>query len=63
VKLLYRIAYSREASAKEVQQSLEFLNKRSAAVAARGESTEVTLTPLGELAHVILNSNEFVYIN
>src|SRR5438874_11803203 len=28
VKLLYRIAYSRDASAKEVQQSLDFLKSR-----------------------------------
>ena len=59
VKLLYRIAYSREATPKEVQQALEFLKKRSA-----GENSgSATLTPLGELAHVVLNSNEFLYIN
>jgi hypothetical protein len=60
VKLLYRIAYSREASAKELQQALEFLNSQKGAPAAPGE---LALSPLAELAHVVLNSNEFVYIN
>jgi hypothetical protein len=59
VKLLYRIAYSREASAREVQQSLDFLKKRGASV---GQGS-LALSPLAELAHVVLNSNEFVYIN
>jgi hypothetical protein len=58
VKLLYRIAYSREASNKEVQQALEFLEKRGTPAGRPGP-----LTPLAEFAHVILNSNEFLYIN
>src|SRR5262249_14449802 len=57
VKLLYRIAYSREASAKEVQQSLDFFR------GASGRQGSLALSPLAELAHVVLNSNEFVYIN
>jgi hypothetical protein len=60
VKLLYRIAYSREASAREVQQALEFLKGRGAAAPQTGV---LALSPLAELAHVVLNSNEFVYIN
>jgi hypothetical protein len=60
VKLLYRIAYSREASAKEVQQALEFMKSRGAAGPQTGL---LALSPLAELAHVVLNSNEFVYIN
>ncbi|HKF02542.1 MAG TPA: DUF1553 domain-containing protein, partial [Candidatus Sulfotelmatobacter sp.] len=59
VRLLYRIAYSREASAKEVQQSLDFLKNRGASV----RQGSLALSPLAELAHVVLNSNEFVYIN
>jgi hypothetical protein len=55
VSVLYRIAFSREARAKEVQQAIEFLNKRA--------STSSDVSPLAELAHVVLNSNEFVYIN
>jgi hypothetical protein len=56
VKLLYHIAYSRDARDKEVQQALEFLKNR-------GANQSEALTPLAELAHVVLNSNEFVYIN
>jgi hypothetical protein len=59
VKLLYRIAYSRDASAREVQQSLDFLKNRG----ANGQQGSLALSPLAELAHVVLNSNEFVYIN
>jgi mono/diheme cytochrome c family protein len=61
VRLLYRVAYSREAGNKEVDQALEFLKKRG--VAGRDGATELALTPLAELAHVVLNSNEFLYIN
>ncbi len=65
MKVLYRIAFSREARDKEVQQAMEFLKNRSSQRSKRGreEATELALTPLGELAHVVLNSNEFVYIN
>ncbi len=69
IKLLYRIAYSREASDKEVEQALGFLKNRSLAAesSSRGAGStgtdEVTLSPLGEFAHVVLNSNEFLYIN
>jgi len=56
IKLLYRIAFSRDARDKEVQQALEFLKNR-------GADQSAALTPLAELAHVVLNSNEFVYIN
>ena len=59
VRLLYQIAYSRDASDKEVQQAVEFLKTRAAA----GDSPGATLKPLAEFAHVILNSNEFLYIN
>ena len=60
VKLLYRSAYSREASAKELQQALEFLKSRGAGAPQTGA---LALSPLAEFAHVVLNSNEFVYIN
>jgi cytochrome c551/c552 len=68
IKLLYRIAYSREASDKEVQQALEFIKNRSSAEASSSRpgnigADEMTLSPLGEFAHVVLNSNEFLYIN
>ena len=64
VKLLYRITFSREASARELQQALEFLkNRAAAATGSSAQNAELGLSPMGELAHVVLNSNEFVYIN
>ncbi len=60
IRLLYRIAYSREASDKEVRQAQEFLKSRGGAAK---KSASGALNPLGELAHVVLNSNEFLYIN
>jgi hypothetical protein len=64
IKLLYRIAFSREPVDKELKRSLEFLKSETmrGGSGARGV-TDFALTPLGELAHVLLNSNEFVYIN
>jgi len=64
VKLLYRIAFSREPRDKEVQQALEFLKNRGGVKnLSSGAGQSDALTPLAELAHVVLNSNEFVYIN
>ena len=63
VRLLYHIAYSREASAKEVDQALEFLKNRGVSSPGTPASGALALDPLAELAHVVLNSNEFVYIN
>jgi hypothetical protein len=54
VKLVYRIAFSREPSTRELEQNLEFLKKQSKPA---GPSA------LAQLTHVILNSNEFLYIN
>ena len=69
VRLVYRIAYSREAGNKEVEQALEFIKNRGLTTGQAGSSggtassESLTLTPLAEFAHVILNSNEFLYIN
>jgi len=64
VKLIYRIAYSREATARELQQASDFMKARADAASKPGFKSEPNaLNPLAEFAHVILNSNEFVYIN
>ncbi|PWU05463.1 MAG: hypothetical protein C5B51_14465 [Terriglobia bacterium] len=52
IKQVYRIAFSREPSARELQQSMEFLKKQAKSGGA-----------LAEFAHVIFNTNEFLYIN
>jgi len=54
IKLVYRIAFSREPSGRELQQGIEFLKKQGN---APGSSA------LAGFAHVIFNTNEFLYIN
>jgi hypothetical protein len=61
VKTMYRIALSREPGARELSGQLEFIRKQREFRAARGQDTE--LAALTDLAHVMLNANEFVYIN
>jgi hypothetical protein len=54
IKLLYRIAFSREPSARELRQAADFLKKQAK---PGGQPA------LAEFAHVIFNANEFLYIN
>jgi hypothetical protein len=71
VRLLYRIALSREPEPKELSRVLDFLRKQRSYHLTRAsvsepvnDSTEHTaLAALTDLAHVVLNANEFVYIN
>jgi hypothetical protein len=65
VKLMYRIALSRDPSPKELSSNLVFLTKRREYKAAQkpGASDEtVNLAAMTDLAHVVLNLNEFLYI-
>jgi hypothetical protein len=62
IKTFYRTALSREPNAKELDQFLSFLQKQTAYHMAKTPA-EATLAALTDLAHVFLNSNEFVYIN
>jgi len=50
IKLVYRVAFSREPSARELQQGVDFLKKQGSSA-------------LAEFAHVIFNTNEFLYTN
>jgi hypothetical protein len=61
VKLLYKIALSRQPTARELRDDLEFVNRERPAQA--GNSEDTNLRAVSRLAHVMLNSNEFVYIN
>ncbi len=54
VKTMYRIALSREPSTKELDSNVTFLNKQ--------REQETALAALTDLAHVVLNLNEFAYI-
>ena len=62
IQLLYRIALSRQPSAKEVSSFQAFLQKQRDYHAARS-ADDARLQALVDVAHVMLNSNEFVYIN
>jgi len=61
VNEMYRIAFSREPAASEMRTNLAFLAKEKAAAQAKGEEAAMR-SALGDLAHVVLNLNEFVYV-
>jgi hypothetical protein len=61
VKIMYRIALSREPSAQELASNVAFLkNQRDRAATALDPKPE--LSALTDFAHVVLNLNEFAYI-
>jgi hypothetical protein len=65
VKVIYRLALSREPDRKELETNVAFLKKQRAYEAARkpeaGDDGAI-LSALTDLAHVMLNLNEFLYI-
>jgi len=70
VRALYRIALSREPDRKEMDSILAFLRKqrdyhiaRASAGSGADSADSVALGALTDLAHVMLNANEFVYLN
>jgi hypothetical protein len=71
VRTLYKIALSREPGPAELAGQVDFLRKqrefRSAGSTGPGGGTEaarnVDLAALTDISHVMLNANEFVYIN
>ena len=62
VNRAYKLAYSRQPDESERTSALEFLQRQSA-VLARSGNTDATRAALTDLCHMLLNSNEFVYIN
>jgi hypothetical protein len=58
VKIMYRIAFSREPAPKELDSNVAFLKKQMSPRAGSG-ADKAALT---DLAHVLLNLNEFVYL-
>jgi hypothetical protein len=61
IQSAYRIALSRPPTARELKSGLEFLDKRRANHAAKPAS-DSELLALTDLCNVILNLNEFVYV-
>ena len=60
VRIAFRIGVSREPSPKELQENVAFLNRQ---MAAQAKSASPALETLTDLCDIILNLNEFVYIN
>ncbi|HKQ73834.1 MAG TPA: PSD1 and planctomycete cytochrome C domain-containing protein [Blastocatellia bacterium] len=67
IRLLYRIALGRAPERKELDQSSDFLQKQlnyhATSTPIKTAISDPALAALTDLAHVMLNSNEFVYIN
>jgi hypothetical protein len=63
IRVLYQIALGREPSRKEMDQSLTFLQNQRDYHINRASGADSGLSALTDLAHVMLNANEFVYIN
>ena len=60
VRTAFRIGLSRDPSPKEIQENVAFLNRQ---MAAQTTSSSPALEALTDLCDIILNLNEFVYIN
>jgi hypothetical protein len=58
----YKLAYSRLPSDAERKEGVDFLHRQSALVAA-GAGDGANRAALVDLCHMLLNSNEFVYVN
>jgi hypothetical protein len=63
IKTLYRIALSREPSPAELAGQLDFIRKQREFRAGKGTGESIEQAALTDLSHVMLNANEFVYIN
>jgi hypothetical protein len=59
VRAVYRTALSREPRQKEVAANVAFLNQQ---MAAHKDSASPALEALADLSHVVINLNEFLYI-
>jgi hypothetical protein len=60
VRVAFRIGLSREPSPKELAENIGFLNRQ---MAAQAKAASPSLEALTDLCDIILNLNEFVYIN
>ena len=63
VRRAYLIALSRDPGPNELERNLEFLEKQTADHSARASGGSAALAALTDLCDVMLNLNEFVYLN
>jgi hypothetical protein len=59
----WRFVYSRPATAAERKEALEFLERQRAMLGARMPAEEAQKAALADLCHMLVNSNEFLYVN
>ena len=59
----WRFVYSRPATAGERKEALEFLERQRAMLSARLPAEEAQTAALADLCHMLVNSNEFLYVN
>jgi hypothetical protein len=59
----WRFVYSRPATAAERKEALDFLDRQRAMLGARMPADEAQKAALADLCHMLVNSNEFLYVN
>lgn len=59
----WRFVYSRPATAGERKEALDFLDRQRAMLSARMPAEEAQKAALADLCHMLVNSNEFLYVN
>ena len=59
----WRFVFSRPATAEERQNAMAFLSRQRGMLERRMPAEEATRAALADLCHMLLNSNEFLYVN
>ncbi|HXA05411.1 MAG TPA: DUF1549 and DUF1553 domain-containing protein [Bryobacteraceae bacterium] len=59
----WRFVYSRPATDGERKEAIEFLDRQRAMLSARMPAKEAQKAALADLCHMLVNSNEFLYVN
>ncbi|HVP48642.1 MAG TPA: DUF1549 and DUF1553 domain-containing protein [Bryobacteraceae bacterium] len=59
----WRFVYSRPATAEERREALEFMDSQRAMLGQRLSAGDARKAALADLCHMLVNSNEFLYVN
>jgi hypothetical protein len=59
----WRFVYSRPATPEERKEAVEFLDRQRAIISGRMPAEEAHRAALTDLCHMLVNSNEFLYVN
>ncbi len=59
----WRFVYARAATVEERQEALAFLDRQSAMLGGRMPAEDARKAALTDLCHMLVNSNEFLYVN